>query len=461
MPLSRVAGILGVTLALVVAVPLASIEISLLASPAQNIEAAGQALALSAGPSASTSGPGTLELFGQSIPTTQQFSGPIRPRLLWAQVTHYDELLHALKQPEHLGEALRGGWTAYFTRQLIIAALVAATLAALCLALLRRSWRVIVAGVIVAAVVAGGLDATAIGSAAQGLQQLSQVRTLDQLVGRSPLAVDPTTHTAPAATASTVVIGDSTAAGAGNPLVEHPTAEDKACLRSRDSYAADIAAVNGRAVVNLACTNASIEQGLFGAEVINGAVITSQLATLEQMHGVKIVVVSIGANEMHWTQLMELCLAAPQCDDSASAAWFSQALDSFTVDYYDLLQRLAALPGLPRVIVNEYFDPLPAEPACTGQPAITAAKSAVLTSRLATFNTVLADGAASFAFDAVAPSFAGHELCTSQSFVQGLDDAAPLHPTAAGEIAIALADEQALLNPPPPRPTGAATPSPS
>jgi hypothetical protein len=461
MPLSRVAGILGVTLALVVAVPLASIEISLLASPAQNIEAAGQALALSAGPSASTSGPGTLELFGQSIPTTQQFSGPIRPRLLWAEVTHYDELLRALKQPEHLGEALRGGWTAYFTRQLIIAALVAATLAALCLALLRRSWRVIVAGVIVAAVVTGGIDATAIGSAAQGLQQLSQVRTLDQLVGRSPLAVDPTTHRAPTATASTVVIGDSTAAGAGNPLVEHPTAEDIACLRSRDSYAADIAAVNGSAVVNLACTNASIEEGLFGAEVINGAVITSQLATLEQMHGVKIVVVSIGANEMHWTQLMELCLAAPQCDDSASAAWFSQALDSFTLDYYDLLQRLAALPGLPRVIVNEYYDPLPAQPACTGQPAITAAKSAVLTSRLATFNTVLADGAASFGFDAVAPSFAGHELCTSQTFVQGLDDAAPLHPTAAGEIAIALADEQALLNPPPPRPTGAATPSPS
>jgi lysophospholipase L1-like esterase len=461
MSLSRVAGILGVTLALVVAVPLASIAISLLASPAQNIEAAGQALALSAGPSASTSGPGTLELFGQSIPTTQQFSGPIRPRLLWAEVTHYDELLHALKQPEHLGEALRGGWTAYFTRQLIIASLVAATLAALCLALLRRSWRVVVAGVIVAAVVTGGLDATAIGSAAHGLQQLSQVRTLDQLVGRSPLAVDPTTHRVPAATASTVVIGDSTAAGAGNPLVEHPTAEDSACRRSRDSYAADIAAVNGTAVVNLACTNASIEEGLFGSEVINGAVVTSQLATLEQMHGVKIVVVSIGANEMHWTQLMELCLAAPQCDDSASAAWFSQALDSFTVDYYDLLQRLAALPGLPRVIVNEYFDPLPAEPACTGQPAITAAKSAVLTSRLATFNTVLADGAASFGFDAVAPTFAGHELCTSQSFVQRLDDAAPLHPTAAGEIAIALADEQALLNPPPPRPTGAATPSPS
>jgi len=461
MPLSRLAGILGVTLALVVAVPLASIEISLLVSPAQNIEAAGQALALSAGPAASASGPGTLELFGQSIPTKQQFSGPIRPRLLWAEVTHYDELLLALKQPQHLGADLRNGWAAYFTRELIITCLVAATLAAVGLAILRRSWRVVVAGVIVATVVAGGVGAVAIGSAAQGLQQLSQVRTLDQLVGRSPLAVDTTNHRAPAANASIVVIGDSTAAGAGNPLVEHPTAEDSACLRSRDSYAADIAAVNDSVVVDLACTNASIEGGLFGPEAINGALVPSQLATLEQMDGVKTVILSIGANEMHWAQLMELCLAAPQCDDSASAAWFSQALDSFSFDYYDLLQHLAALPGLPRVIVNEYYDPLPAKPECTGQPAVTAAKSSVLTSRLATFNTVLADGAASFGFDAVAPSFAGHELCTSQSFVQGLEDAAPLHPTAAGEIAIALADEQALLNPPPPRPTGAVTPSPS
>ncbi len=200
---------------------------------------------------------------------------------------------------------------------------------------------------------------------------------------------------------------------------------------------------------------------MFGPEAINGTVVASQLARLETMRGVKTVIVSIGANEMHWTQLMELCLVAPQCDDTASAAWFSQALDSFTIDYYDLLQRLAALPGLPRIIINEYYDPLPSQPVCPGQPAITAAKSAVLTSRLTTFNTVLSDGAASFGFDAVAPSFAGHELCTQQSFVQGLNDGAPLHPNAAGEIAIALADEEALLNPEPPRPTGAATPSPS
>jgi lysophospholipase L1-like esterase len=460
-PIARILTVVAVAIYLAVVLPLASIEISLLVAPAQNVEAAGQSLALSAEPAASASGPGTLELFGQSIPTTQQFSGPIRPRLLWAEVTHYDELLLALKQPEHLGQDLRNGWSTYFARQLLVAALVAAAIAALSLALLRQRWQLILAGVLVAGLCAGGADALAITSSAQSLQQLSHVRSLDQLVGRSPLTVDLPVHRPATSTASTVVIGDSTAAGAGNPLVAHATTEDRACRRSQDSYAADIAAVNNSTVVNLACTNASIEDGLFGDEVINGALVPSQLARLEAMHGVTTVIVSIGANEMHWTQLMELCLLAPQCDDSASAAWFSQALDSFTVDYYDLLQRLAALPGLPRVIVNEYYDPLPAKPVCPGEPAITAAKSAVLLSRLTTFNTVLAEGAQSFGFDAVAPSFAGHELCTPQSFVQGLDDPAPLHPTAAGEIAIALADEEALLNPAPPRPTGAATPSPS
>ena len=459
--ISRIAAIVAITVCLAAVIPLVSIEASLLIAPAQNVEAAGQSLALSAGPAASTSGPGTLELFGQSIPTTQQFSGPIRPRLLWAEVTHYDELLLALREPQHLGQDLRNGWSAYFIRELLITVLIAAVLAALGLALLRRRWQLIVAGLALSAVVAGGVDALAISSAAQGLQQLSQVHTLDQLVGRAPLAVDPTGRRAPSPTISTVVIGDSTAAGAGNPPVVHASREDTACRRSRDSYAADIAGVNNSTVVNLACTNASIEQGLFGPEAINGTVVASQLARLETMRGVKTVIVSIGANEMHWTQLMELCLVAPQCDDTASAAWFSQALDSFTIDYYDLLQRLAALPGLPRIIINEYYDPLPSQPVCPGQPAITAAKSAVLTSRLTTFNTVLSDGAASFGFDAVAPSFAGHELCTQQSFVQGLNDGAPLHPNAAGEIAIALADEEALLNPEPPRPTGAATPSPS
>ena len=116
--LARAAAVVALTICVGVLIPLTSIGISLLVSPAENVDTAGQSLALSAGPSASTSGPGTLELFGQSIPTTQEFSGPIRPRLLWAEVTHYNELLLALRQPEHLGQDLRDGWSIVAIQQL-------------------------------------------------------------------------------------------------------------------------------------------------------------------------------------------------------------------------------------------------------------------------------------------------------------------------------------------------------
>jgi hypothetical protein len=76
---------------------------------------------------------------------------------------------------------------------------------------------------------------------------------------------------------------------------------------------------------------------------------------------------------------------------------------------------------------------------------VTADKVAVLNSRLASLNAILKNGAQAAHFNAVAVSFAGHQLCTDQPFVQGLSDNTPFHPTVAGELAIALADEQALV----------------
>ena len=57
---------------------------------------------------------------------------------------------------------------------------------------------------------------------------------------------------------------------------------------------------------------------------------------------------------------------------------------------------------------------------------------------------MLSDGAAATSEITVRPDFTGHALCDPDSYVQGLRDPAPFHPTAAGELAIALADEQAL-----------------
>ena len=94
--------------------------------------------------------------------------------------------------------------------------------------------------------------------------------------------------------------------------------------------------------------------------------------------------------------------------------------------------------------MNEYYLPFGADVGCLRQYGITQAKARVLLARLGQLNTVLAQGAGLFGFGVAAPKFTGHELCTADPWVQGPSDPAPLHPNAAGELAIALADEQAF-----------------
>jgi len=142
--------------------------------------------------------------------------------------------------------------------------------------------------------------------------------------------------------------------------------------------------------------------------------------------------------------MTRLCAASAVCNDKVSAAYFSEQIGAFTRSYYQLLLDLAELPGTPAVLVNEYYSPFGADIGCLRRDGLTPAKEKVLDSRLAQLNAVLAQGAQTFGFGVVDPSFAGHELCTQDPYVQGPADPAPLHPNAAGELAIALADQQAL-----------------
>jgi hypothetical protein len=164
----------------------------------------------------------------------------------------------------------------------------------------------------------------------------------------------------------------------------------------------------------------------------------------ERAGDASVVIVSVGADDLNWSAMLRYCAVTPRCDDRATEAYFQQQLASFSKNYLDLLSRLAALPSHPQVIVNRYYDPFGAQPGCLGPDGLTAANLQTLTSRLATLNEVLARGAAQFKFSSPQPDFAGHQICTPQPYVQGLDAAAPFHPTAAGQLAIALTDQAAV-----------------
>ncbi|MFC5761919.1 SGNH/GDSL hydrolase family protein [Actinacidiphila bryophytorum] len=437
-------------MAVLVVVSAASIWLAVQLTPMQSVSAAGQTVQVGAAqPGTSLSGPGELDLFGEAIATRPHFNGPIRPRL---KLSHIDLGSQADDSARERGQLvpvlsrhLASGWLRYCLWESLIAAGWAAAIAVAVAGIRRAPRRTTVSMTAAAVASVCAVNAVGIYLLASGTPRvLRQVTTLDDLVGRTPAQPVPAAKGPALTGVQLVVLGDSTAAGIGNPLVNHPTPADRTCGRSADSYAADLAAVNDWNVLNLACQGATVTDGILGVQTRGDDVLPPQLAVAQRATGASAVIVSIGANDLNWAVLTGLCAKAPVCDDKASTAYFTEQLASFTQNYLDMLQQLSALPHHPDVLVNDYYEPFGPDTTCLAKDGITPAKAEVLRSRLAELNTVLENGTDAFHFTSVHPRFDGHRLCSKEPFVQNSADKAPLHPTAAGELAIALADQQAL-----------------
>ncbi|MGH9108843.1 MAG: SGNH/GDSL hydrolase family protein [Acidimicrobiales bacterium] len=405
-----------------------------------------------AAPSLSLSGPAELDLFGQQLPTKPHFAGPVRPRLVLTQIT-VNRQVAALLQPSGrhrsvaaLGSQLADGWTRYFAWEVGVVAAAAIVLLGAVAGWRRTSWRKTATFVATGLLVAEGVNLGAImltAYSAPGI--LRQVGSLDALVGRSPAVPTPPPAGPTLPGYRAVVLGDSTAAGVGLPPLPHPTALDTACGRSVDAYPMDLAQVNGWNVLNLACSGATVAAGLLGPQTAGSQTAPPQLGVAKQAAGASLIVVSVGADDVHWSNMVALCAVSSTCDNPATTAFFQSDLASFTGGYFQLLRQLTDLKSHPQVLVNQYYDPFGADLKCLERRGLTTAEEHVLQARLHTLNTVLAQGAQASGFLTVQPRFDGHQLCSPEPYVQGLSDPAPFHPTVAGGLAIALADEQALL----------------
>ena len=440
---------------------LAAIAVALKVTPLQTVTVAGQVIKVGAtAPTVSLSGPGEIDLFGQSLPTNLHFLGPVRPRLQLAQITINSELTnfvrgaHPAGAAQVLGNRLADGWIQYFAWETALTGLGALLLIGAVSGWRRLPHRttikLLAAGLVVTEVI--NLGAIMI-TAYQAPGSLRQVHSLGQLVGSEP-PVAGLTRAAPARPGvQVVVIGDSTAAGAGLPPARTASRSDLGCGRSGDSYAEDLARANGWNVLNLACNSATIAQGVLGPQGRGGETVPAQITGAAGARSASVVIVSIGADDLGWSAMVRYCAAAPGCDDRASAAYFQQQLASFSKNYLQLLSQLATLPEHPRVLINRYYNPFGPNVSCLNQFGLTAAKLRTLTSRLNTLNTVLTKGAADFGLVSVQPDFAGHQMCAQQPYVQGLEGPAPFHPSTLGQLAIALSDQAALTDraPPPTR----------
>jgi lysophospholipase L1-like esterase len=436
-----------------VLVAVVSIVVALVVTPPRSVTAFGQTVGVGvAPPSLSLRGPGELELFGQTIPTEVRFVGPIRPRLILRSINLDEQIAASFGPGPHapvaatLGAKLVAGWRGYFLAEIATVAFVALVLLGAIAGWRRARGRTAVAFILGGILVSELLNLGAIGLAAvTAPAQLRDVRSLQELVGRSataPLAAAP----GPAQPdVQAVVLGDSTAAGVGGPPLADATDRDTRCGRSSFAFATTLAAVNGWQVENLACSGATVRQGLIGPQVIGGRRMPAQLAVAKRAVDASTVIVAVGANDLGWSSFLRLCAVVDTCDNRAVDAYFQRSLETFTRSYLELLRQLATLPGSPQIVIVQYYVPFDPSADCLADVGLTAAKMRVLIDRLHALNDVLATGAATFGYTTATPDFTGHELCTAQPYVQGLLEGAPMHPNARGQLLIALAIERAIL----------------
>src|SRR5580700_4424732 len=245
---ARLARRLLAGLGLLILSAVAAIAVALQVTPPQTVTVAGQVIQVgTTEPDFSLSGPGEVDLFGQALPTNQRFTGPVRPRLQLSQITINSELTSFVEgnrpagAERILGAQLAAGWKRYFSWEIVITGAVALVLVGAGAGWrrlpLRSTLRLLAAGLIVAeAINLGAIMTTAYSAPAR----LRQVRSLGDLVGTqtSPPVIRPTGKPLPGI--QVVVMGDSTAAGAGLAPLPGASAPVRACGRSVDSYAEDL-----------------------------------------------------------------------------------------------------------------------------------------------------------------------------------------------------------------------------
>ncbi len=245
------------------------------------------------------------------------------------------------------------------------------------------------------------------------------------LVGLAFLSVQPASAVGYAA------LGDSVAAGAG-------LSTGTACDRSEVSYPYIVAQSQGLTLDHIACSGAKAGD-LISYQGVDGPNMPPQLRTAFENGRPDLVSLTAGANDVHWRQFLQKCYYLT-CGTTADDRTFKLLLGGLKLKLKAVFADIQLKSRLdpPRVIVTGYYQALSTN--CSQiEPRLTRAEIAWMNARTADINAALRSAAAKrSSYVTYAPvSFKGHELCTADPWIQSATDAAPFHPNARGQQAIA------------------------
>lgn len=241
--------------------------------------------------------------------------------------------------------------------------------------------------------------------------------------------------TAGASSGAYAALGDSVAAGAGLAGGTVP------CDRSSESYPYSVAQSTGLPLQHLACTGAKIDEGLYDEQSRSGTVQPAQIQQAFMGGTPSLVTITIGANDARWTQFIRQCYYI-RCGYAVDSARFAAYLVDMKLELNVALAKIHSLSSgsPPQVILTGYYQPFSNTATCTGTDRLTTAEIIWLNRRTELLNQAISGTVSKYSFADFAPvSFAGHDICSADPWIQSASDTAPFHPTATGQAAIARA----------------------
>lgn len=232
-----------------------------------------------------------------------------------------------------------------------------------------------------------------------------------------------------------VALGDSVAAGLG--LLG--SSQDTMCGRSPEAYSTQVASTLGLQVKNFACSGAT-SGDLFTAQRLDGPNNPAQLNQAFKDGKPDLITITDGANDAHWSGFIKACYAT-NCATSVNTHLANAFLVSLQAKLYTALYdiQLRSHGTPPQVILTGYYRAL-SDQCSAIQTQVTPQEITWLRDETTALNQTIQQVSSHFSFARFAPvDFTGHDICASNPWIQLPGEAAPFHPNAAGQNAIAQA----------------------
>lgn len=228
-------------------------------------------------------------------------------------------------------------------------------------------------------------------------------------------------------------LGDSVASGAGL----YTASDASICDRNTEAYPYVLADMLGSTAQLLACSGASIQNGVLHDQLMATATLPSQVGKLPTTPP-QLITLTIGANDVKWSSFIVSCVTA-NCGSDKDTADLSSAMTTLSKDLSSLIARLTAMYPSAHIIVTGYYRLFPETNSLCKSPSLLSDNELAWLDLITTqLNSSIQDSLSSYPpAQYIEPDFSGHEICTADPWIMDIGEKAPYHPNEAGQHKIA------------------------